>query len=69
VVTVTTERDTYSATEPIVWGAPTTVINETVTIKDISDLFGEVDAGHGDRPERRHVHLHQRLCLGGLWRG
>ena len=45
VVTVTTARDTYSAIEPIVWGDPDMVINETVNIKDISDLFGEVDLG------------------------
>jgi hypothetical protein len=45
VVTVTTERDVYGDTKPIVWGAPTTEINKTVTIKDISDLFGEVDLG------------------------
>jgi hypothetical protein len=44
-VTVTTERDTYSASAAIVWGAPTTEVNETVNIKDLSDLFGEVDLG------------------------
>ena len=44
-VTVTTERDTYSATAAIVWGAPTTEVNKTVTVKDISDLFGEVVLG------------------------
>lgn len=43
---VTTERDTYQA-DPveIVWGDPTTEVNKTVTIKDISDLFGEVELG------------------------
>ena len=45
VVTVTTERDSYSATEPIVWGAPTTEINKTVTISDLSDLFGTPELG------------------------
>jgi hypothetical protein len=44
-VTVTTERDVYTATEPIVWGDPTTEINKTVNVKDISDLFGEVNLG------------------------
>jgi len=44
-VTVTTERKTYSASAAIVWGDPTTEINETVNIKDISELFGEVDLG------------------------
>jgi hypothetical protein len=44
-VTVTTERDTYDAEAAIAWGDPTTEINETVNIKDISDLFGEVDLG------------------------
>jgi hypothetical protein len=45
VVTVTTERDTYSATEPIVWGDPDPEINKTVNVKDISDLFGTVNLG------------------------
>ena len=45
VVTVTTERDNYSATKPIVWGAPTTEINKTVTISDLSDLFGTLELG------------------------
>lgn len=44
-VTVTTERDTYYADAEIIWGAPTTEVNKTVTIKDISDLFGEVELG------------------------
>jgi len=44
-VTITTERDDYSAEAPIVWGDPTTEINETVTVEDISDLFGEVELG------------------------
>jgi hypothetical protein len=44
-VTVTTERKTYTAEAPIVWGAPTTEINKTVNVKDISDLFGEVALG------------------------
>ena len=50
VVTVTTERDTYSATEAIVWGEPDEEINETVNIKDISDLFGEVELGSVTAP-------------------
>ncbi|MEJ5223757.1 MAG: hypothetical protein WHV44_04820 [Anaerolineales bacterium] len=45
-VTVTTERDTYGpAYADIVWGAPTTEINKTVTIEDDSDLFGKVTLG------------------------
>jgi hypothetical protein len=53
VVTVTTERDTYSATEPVTWGTPTTEINETVNVKDISDLFGEVELGTVTAPNDR----------------
>jgi hypothetical protein len=51
VATVTTERDSYTATEPIVWGDPTTEINKTVNVKDISDLFGEVDLGTVTAPD------------------
>lgn len=49
--TVTTEVDEYDA-EPvaIVWGDPTTEINATVNVKDISDLFGEVDLGTATAP-------------------
>ncbi|HMA60064.1 MAG TPA: hypothetical protein VKN64_07205, partial [Halanaerobiales bacterium] len=45
-VTVTTEllRE-YSTSEDIVWGYPDNVINETVNIKDISELFGKVNLG------------------------
>jgi hypothetical protein len=49
-VTVTTERDSYFADAAIVWGGPTTEINETVSIKDLSDLFGEVDLGTATAP-------------------
>jgi hypothetical protein len=49
-VTVTTERDTYFDDAEIVWGDPTTEINATVNIKDISDLFGEVDLGTATAP-------------------
>lgn len=45
VVTVTTERDEYTAEEPISWGDPDPEINKTVNVKDISDLFGDVDLG------------------------
>jgi len=45
VATVTTERDTYSGSADIIWGDPTTEINKTVTIEDISDLFGTVALG------------------------
>jgi hypothetical protein len=44
-VTVTTERDEYFADAEIIWGDPTTEINETVTISDLSDLFGGVELG------------------------
>ena len=40
VVTVTTERDTYSDTKAIVWDDPTTEINKTITV--IDDMY-EVD--------------------------
>jgi hypothetical protein len=50
VVTVTTERDTYDDTKAIVWGAPTTEINATVTVKDLSDLFDEVELGKVTAP-------------------
>jgi hypothetical protein len=44
--TVTTGRDEYSSSEiPIAWGDPTTEINKTVHVKDISNLFGEVALG------------------------
>jgi len=49
-VTVTTERDEYFADAEIVWGDPDEEINETVTIKDISDLFGEVELGTATAP-------------------
>lgn len=46
VATVTTEMDVYSSGDvAIVWGDPTTEVNKTVDVKDISDLFGEVDLG------------------------
>lgn len=50
VVTVTTERDTYDTTEPIVWGDPDEEINETVNIDDDSDLFGPVVLGSVTAP-------------------
>ena len=52
VATVTTERDNYSSPEvPIAWGEPTTEVNKTVTVKDISDLFGEVELGTVTAPD------------------
>jgi hypothetical protein len=44
-VTVITERDEYFADAEIIWGNPTTEINKTVNIEDISDLFGTVALG------------------------
>lgn len=48
--TVTTERASYSAFANIVWGEPTSEENKTVTIKDSSDLFGEVELGTTTAP-------------------
>ena len=50
VVTVTTQKSTYSDTKPIVWGAPTTEVNKTVNISDISDLFGTKALGTATAP-------------------
>ncbi len=44
-VTVTTEVDEYFADAEIIWGDPDEEFNKTVTIKDISDIFGEVTLG------------------------
>jgi hypothetical protein len=50
-VTVTTERAVYGPIEePIIWGDPDEEINETVTIKDVSDLFGEEELGSVTAP-------------------
>ena len=49
-VTVEGEEEPYTATEPIVWGDPTTELYATVNIKDISDLFGEEDLGSVTAP-------------------
>jgi hypothetical protein len=45
VVTVTTERDEYSDTKPIIWGEPVNDVHATVVVKDSSDLFGLVTLG------------------------
>jgi hypothetical protein len=50
-VFVTTKVKTYQAKAPIVWGKPTKEINKTVTVKDISDLFGEVELGTVTAPD------------------
>lgn len=45
-VTVTTERDEYTATAEIIWGEePEEEFLDVVTIVDVSDLFGEVELG------------------------
>ncbi len=49
-VTVTTEKDTYGASVAILWGDPTTEINKTVTITDVSDLSGTVTLGTATAP-------------------
>ena len=53
-VTVTTERASYGASAAIVWGDPTTEINKTVTVKDISGLFGEQILGAVTAPNNGH---------------
>ena len=45
IINVTTEVDEYSGNAVIAWGDPNEVVNETVHISDISDLFGTVDLG------------------------
>jgi uncharacterized repeat protein (TIGR01451 family) len=49
-VTVTTERDEYFASEDIVWGDPDEEFLKTINVKDVSDLFGEVDLGELTAP-------------------
>jgi hypothetical protein len=44
-VDVTTEVTTYSAEAAVIWGEPTSEFNASVTIQDVSDLFGEVSLG------------------------
>lgn len=51
VVTVKTNANgEYTAEEKIVWGDPTTEVNKEVTVKDISDIFGEVELGKATAP-------------------
>jgi len=50
VVTVTTEREEYSAEADIIWGDPTKELYKTVNIEDISDLFGTVALGSVTAP-------------------
>jgi hypothetical protein len=49
-VDVTTKVRTYSAEAAVIWGEPTSEVNASVTIKDVSDLFGEVVLGTLDAP-------------------
>jgi hypothetical protein len=42
---------TFEGYADIVWGDPTTEVNKTVTIKDISDLFGTVTLGTVTAPD------------------
>ena len=44
-VYVTTNVAVYNGYAEIIWGDPTTEVNETVTVVDTSDLFGEVTLG------------------------
>jgi len=53
-VEVTTERDTYSAEADVIWGDPTSEVNDTVTIQDVSDLFGTVVLGTVDAHNDGH---------------
>jgi len=50
VVTVTTERGSYEEKKDIVWGDPTTEFGKTVTVEDVSDLFGERELGKVTAP-------------------
>lgn len=44
-ITITTTKDSYVEDADIIWGDPDEVTNETVTIVDDSDLFGELELG------------------------
>jgi hypothetical protein len=44
-VNVTTEVRTYSADADVTWGDPASEVDASVTIKDVSDLLGEVELG------------------------
>ncbi len=44
-VTVTTEEGTYPGEAQLIWGDPTSEVNATVNIEDLSDLFGTVLLG------------------------
>lgn len=50
VVTVTTERDAYSAEADLTWGAPTKEWYATVYVYDKSDLFGDKYLGQVSAP-------------------
>ncbi|MCC4767938.1 hypothetical protein FXW07_15385 [Methanosarcina sp. DH1] len=52
-VTVTTERGSYEAGTDIVWGDPTIEKYKTITVKDISDLFGTQDLGTVTAPDNK----------------
>jgi hypothetical protein len=54
VVEVTTERDTYSAEKDVIWGDPTSEYYASVTIQDVSDLFGTVGLGTVVAPNDGH---------------
>jgi hypothetical protein len=62
-VTVYTTRAEYSAIAPIVWGDPTKEINKTVTIKDASDLFGDVTLGTVTAPHDKEF----KYCKTFAW--
>lgn len=54
-VTVTTARgNEYSANAEIEWDKPTNEFYKTVTIKDVSDLFGEQNFGSVTAPDGGH---------------
>lgn len=69
IVTVTTEKNTYSASVPIVWGEPTYEVNKEVTIKDISDLFGERILGMVTAPDCGSLTKTFTYCKHFAWTG
>jgi len=52
-VRVDGEAEPYEATDGWVFGSPTTEINKTVNVDDLSDLFGEVALGSVTAPSNR----------------
>lgn len=55
IINVITEVDTYSGEAEISWSDPVSEVNATVHIKDLSDLFGEVDLGTVSAPHGKTI--------------